>query len=244
MLASFAEIMVAGVENAITHSKLQVLMKEEERATVNLVNERSHSRPRRKFTQLPIPLSQAYHRLREDGPIYPKEPMLRYQPRRYDPDAQCEYHMGQQGHATNNCWELKNKVQDLIEANLIQLHSLESLVSIGEPLPSINMINTEKVGKITGLERSINQKQSHTTQVKSREETSLNLEEKLTALAERVQTLEWIVKFVVNEIQHMNPVTGKIPTCETEGKPLSPINEIGSKKEESRMGPPTPKTPS
>ena len=59
--------------------------------------------------------------------LQPKESMPGYRPRRSNPDAYCEYHMGQQGYATNNCWELKNKVQDLIDSKLVQLNFIESL---------------------------------------------------------------------------------------------------------------------
>ena len=34
----------------------------------------------------------------------------------YHPNARCEYHSESPGHDTNNCWALKNKVQDLLEA--------------------------------------------------------------------------------------------------------------------------------
>ena len=66
---------------------------------VNMMNSGSYIKPgqspRRKFTHLPVPLSQVYTRLKEDGMLQPKEPMLGYKPRRGNPNAYCEYHMGQ-----------------------------------------------------------------------------------------------------------------------------------------------------
>ena len=47
-------------------------------------------------------------------------PKKDYRPRGYDPKTQCDYHMGQMGHATKDCWRLKHKVQDLIDARSIQ----------------------------------------------------------------------------------------------------------------------------
>ena len=86
----------------------------EEGAIVNTMNTRNHIKPtqilRRKFTPIPIPLSQVYIQLKKDNVLHPKEPMLWYRPRKSDPDAHCEYHMGQQGHVTDNYWELKNKI--------------------------------------------------------------------------------------------------------------------------------------
>ena len=38
----------------------------------------------------------------------------------YNPNARCAYHSESPGHDTNDCWALKNKVQDLIEAKEIE----------------------------------------------------------------------------------------------------------------------------
>ena len=37
----------------------------------------------------------------------------------YHPNARCAYHSESPSHDTNNCWALKNKIQDLIEAKEI-----------------------------------------------------------------------------------------------------------------------------
>ena len=45
----------------------------------------------------------------------------------YNPDARCAYHCGSPGHDTNNCWALKNKVQDMIDAKEIEFDPPETL---------------------------------------------------------------------------------------------------------------------
>ena len=34
----------------------------------------------------------------------------------YNQNARCAFHSNSPGHDTNNCWDLKNKLQDLIDA--------------------------------------------------------------------------------------------------------------------------------
>ncbi|RDY08348.1 hypothetical protein CR513_07434, partial [Mucuna pruriens] len=40
-------------------------------------------------------------------------------PRSYDPNARCDYYGGVIGHATERCWSLKHKVQDLLDDELL-----------------------------------------------------------------------------------------------------------------------------
>ena len=55
--------------------------------------------------------------------------------------------MGQQGHATNNCWELKNRVQDLIDSKMVQLNFIKSLELDIHEEATINMIHAD-LGKL------------------------------------------------------------------------------------------------
>ena len=41
-----------------------------------------------------------------------------------------------------------------------------------------------------------------------KKKTCPNLEERLTALEERVETLEWVMKSMLNKLQNMDPSTG------------------------------------
>ena len=110
--SSFAEIVVAGcrIENGIISSKLPTSNNTKEKskeATINVVNPQSYPKSshqtqgacpwNRQFTQIPIPMSQVYRRLREENLLHPKTPMPGYRPRKYDPNAQCEYHMASRG---------------------------------------------------------------------------------------------------------------------------------------------------
>ena len=39
---------------------------------------------------------------------------------RYNPDARCAYHSDSPGHDTDDCWTLKNKIQDLIDEGALE----------------------------------------------------------------------------------------------------------------------------
>ena len=53
----------------------------------------------------------------------------------YNPNAHCAYHSDSPGHDTNNCWALKNKVQDLIDAKEIELEAPERPNFVTAPMP-------------------------------------------------------------------------------------------------------------
>ena len=53
----------------------------------------------------------------------------------YNPNAWCAYHFENPGHDTNDCWALRNKVQDLIEAKEIDFDALEKPNVITAPMP-------------------------------------------------------------------------------------------------------------
>ena len=53
----------------------------------------------------------------------------------YNPNARCAYHSESLGHDTNDCWALKNKVQDLIEAKEIEFDSPKTPNVITAPMP-------------------------------------------------------------------------------------------------------------
>ena len=71
-------------------------------------------RPQRQFTRLSMTLSQILPQLLKTNLV-----TLREAPNNpnttlplYNPNARCAYHSDSPGHDTNNCWTLKNKVQD------------------------------------------------------------------------------------------------------------------------------------
>ena len=53
----------------------------------------------------------------------------------YHSNACCAYHSESPGHDTNNCWALKNKIQDLIEAKEIEFDAPEKPNVISAHMP-------------------------------------------------------------------------------------------------------------
>ena len=66
---------------------------------------------------------------------------------RYNPNARCAYHSESPGHDTNDCWALRNKVQDLIEAKEIEFDAPEKPNVITSPMPKhdrgVNAVDTD-----------------------------------------------------------------------------------------------------
>src|SRR3954470_5135052 len=94
--------------------------------------------PKRQFAKINMTLAEALQQLLKKGLITLKDP-----PRnpstsssRYNPNARCAYHSDSPGHDTNNCWTLKNKIQDLIDDKTIDCHSLEKPHTMGTVLTS------------------------------------------------------------------------------------------------------------
>ena len=53
----------------------------------------------------------------------------------YHANAKCAYHSDNLGHDTNNCWALKNKIQDLIDAKEVEFDAPEKPNVISAPMP-------------------------------------------------------------------------------------------------------------
>ncbi|XP_071909679.1 uncharacterized protein [Coffea arabica] len=79
--------------------------------------------PYRTFTNLGRPVDQLYEQLKAAGKIgtVPPKTYPRGFPPGYDPQSFCAYHSGSPGHPTANCWALKHKIQDMIDAGDIIL---------------------------------------------------------------------------------------------------------------------------
>ena len=54
---------------------------------------------------------------------------------RYNPNACCAFHSDSPGHNTDDCWVLKNKVQDLIDAKEIEFEAPERPNVVTAPMP-------------------------------------------------------------------------------------------------------------
>src|SRR3954465_7102082 len=83
------------------------------------------SKPKRSFSLLPMPLSQVLQQLLNQNLItllppyaFPTNPASGY---KYH--ARCAYHSNSLGHDTEDCWQLKHKIQDFIDDNIIDFNS-------------------------------------------------------------------------------------------------------------------------
>ena len=94
-------------------------------------------RPVRQFTRINMTLSQILpHLLKSNLATLkeaPKNPNT-LSPQ-YHPNAHCAYHSEILSHDTNNCWALKNKIQDLIDAKEIEFDAPEKPNVISAPMP-------------------------------------------------------------------------------------------------------------
>ena len=64
---------------------------------------------------------------------------------KYNPNARCAYHSDSLGHSTDDCWALKNKLQDLIDAKEVQFEASDKPNVVTAPLPAhgVNAIGDE-----------------------------------------------------------------------------------------------------
>ena len=92
------------------------------------VNKSNPDTPKRQFTKLNVSLSQALqHMLRMNlvtliGPHPNPKTSSPY----YNPDERCAYHSDSPRHDTNNCWVLKYKIQNMINAKEIEFDPPET----------------------------------------------------------------------------------------------------------------------
>ncbi|XP_058774215.1 uncharacterized protein LOC131648479 [Vicia villosa] len=98
--------------------------------------QRKTGRPRRKFTPINMPLSQALQHLLKAKLVTLKDhpKFVNTASPNYDPKATCAYHSNATGHNVDNCWALRNKVQDMIEAGEIEFEALENPNVITAPM--------------------------------------------------------------------------------------------------------------
>ena len=94
-------------------------------------------RPVRQFTRINMTLSQVLPHLLRSNLVTlkeaPKNPNTTSP--HYYPNVRCAYHSESPGHDTNNCWALKKKIQDLIEAKEIEFYAPEKPDVISTPMP-------------------------------------------------------------------------------------------------------------
>ncbi|RDX85813.1 hypothetical protein CR513_32936, partial [Mucuna pruriens] len=96
----------------------------------------------RTLDPVPIPYPELLKSLLEKKliTIVPLKPVEPPYSKSYDPNSRCEYHRGVTGHATERCWGLKHKVQDLIDEGWLVFQKKGPNVTIN-PLPEHGTIN-------------------------------------------------------------------------------------------------------
>ena len=63
-------------------------------------------------------------------------------PRWYDVNAYCDFHSGVQGHSTENCFNLREKLYGMIEAGNLKLTNLEATQATA---PNTNVGNANMI---------------------------------------------------------------------------------------------------
>src|SRR4051812_21884867 len=105
-------------------------------------NQRKQGASKRQFTKINITLAEALQQLLKAGLITLKDPPLKPNTlsHQYNPNARCAYHSDSIGHDTENCWPLKNKIQDMIDAGEIEFDHPATPNVITAPMPNHNKI--------------------------------------------------------------------------------------------------------
>ena len=116
-----------------TTSQVQQRPRQEQR-----VDQSKPDKPKRQFTKINMSLDQALQQMLEAGLITLRAPLRNPNTSapNYHPNDRCAYHFDSPGHTTDNCWPLKNKIQDMIDAGEIQFEVPETPNIITAPLPN------------------------------------------------------------------------------------------------------------
>ena len=91
-----------------------------------------------KFTKINMPLSKKLQPLLKAELISLRDPPTNPNTAspKYNPNARCAYHSNSQGHDTYDCWSLKNKIQDMIDAKEIESDLPGAPSVITAPMPN------------------------------------------------------------------------------------------------------------
>ena len=101
---------------AATTSQVQQRPRQEQRA-----DQSKPDKPKRQFTKLNVSPSQALQQLLRLNLVTLRDPPknLNTTSLKYNPEERCAYHSDSPGHDTDDCWALKNKIQDLINQRVV-----------------------------------------------------------------------------------------------------------------------------
>ncbi|PKI58581.1 hypothetical protein CRG98_021044 [Punica granatum] len=83
-------------------------------------------RPRRQYAPLPVPLSHIYRQLHAGNKIGTIAPGPNFDPTAQDQSKRCEYHQGAPGHTLDNCWRLRERIQEMIDAKELSFNAVRA----------------------------------------------------------------------------------------------------------------------
>ncbi|XP_015170631.1 uncharacterized protein [Solanum tuberosum] len=115
----------------------------------NNYNPPREKKPSRVFTPLVESRTQLFERLKSAGLIQTIDlKNINVNSKLYRPDLHCAYHSGGAGHITEDCINLKHKIQDLIDQKVATLQTATPSVN-SNPMPNhggvtINMVKVEE----------------------------------------------------------------------------------------------------
>ncbi|PKI67497.1 hypothetical protein CRG98_012081 [Punica granatum] len=93
-------------------------------------------RPRRQYPSLPVPLSHIYRQLRASDKIETIAPGPNFDPTTQDQSKHCEYHRGALGHTLDNCWRLREKIQEMIYSKELSFNADDPSPFVIEYIPT------------------------------------------------------------------------------------------------------------
>ena len=95
------------------------------------------SKPKRLFTPLHMPISQALQHLLKMNLVTLREPHPAPDTSspNFNHNARCAFHSNSPGHDTDDCWALRHQIQDLIDAKEIEFDPPETPDVITTPTP-------------------------------------------------------------------------------------------------------------
>ncbi|KAI3443225.1 uncharacterized protein J3R85_000148 [Psidium guajava] len=108
----------------------------QQQANFDTQGQRGLRRNNRQFSPLPGTLSQVLIVLRKKE-LLTSEPMRPNYASfaRYDPSKKCDYHRGEPGHDMDECFALKNRIQDLLESKAFTFQDNQQPNVQNNPLP-------------------------------------------------------------------------------------------------------------
>ncbi|PKI75851.1 hypothetical protein CRG98_003766 [Punica granatum] len=106
-------------------------------------------RPRKQYTTLLAPPSYIFRQLLAGNRIRTEAPGPNFDPAVQNQNLRCEFHEGALGHTLDNCWTLRNKIQEMIDTRQISFNEVKPPNVRANPLPdhgsgsgpSVNMIS-------------------------------------------------------------------------------------------------------